>query len=163
MKPAPLKWNRGNPSLARQAGYWLLWTVPVLMLAGHFGWQTWHRARRENVSQRRSQAAARKARQSLRQAGSLAQQDPARAYNAAGQILTGYIADKLSRSITGLTQDGLGDVLISQGVEPELVERLLSCLMLSEMGWYSPAVSTMSTNDILAETERLITDLEKAF
>jgi hypothetical protein len=95
----------------------------------------------------------------LRQASN----NPTHSYNAAGQILTDYIADKLDRSISGLTQTDLSEMLLSRGIDPALVERVQTCLMFSEMGRYAPDSALAGSGDIITETTRLIEELEKAF
>ncbi len=159
VKPAPVTWAQGTPPLTDRAGYWLLWAVPAALVLGHLGWQFRKNRRLSNPAARRSEKAAKRAKQALRQASN----NPAHAYNTAGQILTDYIADKLDRPITGLTQTDLSQVLLSRGIEPALVERVQTCLMFSEMGRYAPDSALSGSGDILDATSRLIEELEKAF
>ena len=159
LKSAAAAWSLGGPSLTGKPGYWLLWMVPLLVIGGQLLWQQRQEHLKNNVATRRSQRAAKLARRALQQAA----KDPAHTHNTAGQILTEYIATKLNRSITGLTQTELADVLLAEGITPTLVERVQSCLMLSEMGHYAPESLGGDTGNILAETKNLIDELDKEF
>jgi hypothetical protein len=53
--------------------------------------------------------------------------------------------------------------LLSQGIDPALVKRVRTCLMLNEAGRYAPSGLQTSASDPLTETSRLIDELEKAF
>jgi len=159
LKPATSTWNLAGPALTAKQGYWILWMVPLLVIGGQLAWQQRQKRQANNIAARRSQQAAKWARRALQQAA----KNPAQSDHAAGQILTDYIARKLNRSVTGLTQPELADALLAQGVAPTLVERVQSCLMLSEMGRYAPESLGGGTGVILTETKRLIDELDKEF
>jgi hypothetical protein len=135
-----------------------LWTVPLLILAGHYGWQRRQSSRLNNVSLRRSKQAAGKAHRMLRDAGKGTATD---LYHACGQVLTTYLAEKLDRSLTGMTQSGVAQLLRELGVEAELADRVERCLMLSEMGRYAPADVYKAGDELIAETGSLIDELDK--
>ncbi len=158
LKPPSPTWSMGSAPLTQQAGYWLLWTVPLIMLTGYGSWRWWQAYRHDNVELRRSQGAAKKALRALRQA----RREPAEAHSSAGQILNNYLAARLGRSVTGLTQAELATLLQARNVEQELIGRVESCLMLSEMGRYAPGSANSPDADILAETEELIKELDLA-
>jgi hypothetical protein len=158
LKPPSPTWSMGSASLTKQAGYWLLWSVPLIMLAGYGGWRWWQAQRHSNIDLRRSQGAAKKARRALRQS----RKNPAEAHSSAGWILNDYLADKLGRSVTGLTQTELAALLQARGLDQALIGRVETCLTLSEMGRYAPGNANSANGDILAETEELIIELDKA-
>ena len=158
MKEAPAKWHLASKPLTQQNSFWLLWSIPLLVLAGHFSWQSWRTKRFDNADLRRSQKAARIARQAL----GAARKNPDGAYEAAGQILTTYLSEKLNQSIIGLTQTSLAQMLLEKGITPELVDRVQNCLMLSEMGRYAPTNANIASGDILVETKQIINELEKS-
>ena len=64
--------------------------------------------------------------------------------------------------MTGLTQTELATLLQARDVNPDLIGRVESCLMLSEMGRYAPGSANSPDADILAETQDLIRELELA-
>ena len=143
--------------LTQKAGYWLLWIVPLLFLVGQFGWQRRQKSIHDNPDIQRNKKAARKARQELRKA----RKNPLDARNAVGRILNQYLADKLNRSVVGQTRTSLSSFLLERGIDPDLVERVQTCLMLAEIGQYAPQSGQAYSGDLLDETEELISQLEK--
>jgi hypothetical protein len=143
--------------LTQKTGYWLLWIVPLLFLVGEFGWQRRQKSIHDNPDIQRNKKAARKAHQELRKA----RKDPKDARNAAGRILNQYLADKLNRSVVGQTHTSLSEFLLARGIDPGLVERAQTCLMLAEIGQYAPQSGQAYSSDLLDETEKLISQLEK--
>lgn len=157
-KAAPASWTSARAPLVRQPLFWVLWTVPLLLLAGQFGWQRRQMNRQNNVALHRSQQAAGKARQALKQAA----KDPGIAKSAAGQILTTYLVEKLDRPLVGATQSQLTELLIANGVSPDLASDVQDLLMASEMGRYAPGSTKPADDDLVAATHKLIGKLEKA-
>jgi hypothetical protein len=154
---APSFWSTAPRALPQQAGYWLLWGLPVALLAGQFVMQRRRQYLAGNAAQLRSRRAAREARAAL----DMARQSPTEADAAAGRILNDYLGAKLARSVTGMTRHGLSDLLRSRGVDPLLVDRVQTCLMLSEMGRYAPGGNGAATDDLLAETGRVVIALDR--
>ena len=128
------------------------------MLTGYGSWRWWQAHRHNNIELRRSQGAAKKAQRALRQA----RREPAQAHSSAGQILNHYLAAKLGRSVTGLTQPELASLLQAREVDQSLIGRVENCLMLSEMGRYAPVSAGSPNGDILVQTEELIKELDLA-
>lgn len=158
IKPATAPAKGASTQLTQRPEYWLLWCLPPLLLVGQWALQRQRRAREGDVVARRSRQAAAKARRQLRQAD----QDPAQAHVVAGRIVVDYIADKLDRPVGGWTQTRVADLLLERGVDTDLVERVQACLALGEMGAYAPAPDGSECREVLAETQRLIDDLERA-
>jgi hypothetical protein len=157
-KPAPPKWIQGSTLLTTLPGYWLLWTLPLFLLMGQLGWQQHLKSWKNDPSQRRRNGAAKKARRAVR----AAYKRPAEVYDAAGQILITFISEKLTRPISGLTQDELDQLLRSEGVAEDLIERVQNCITLSESGRYAPSGENSSPEELLRRTEKLIMELDKA-
>jgi hypothetical protein len=61
-----------------------------------------------------------------------------------------------------LTQDELDELLRSEGVDEELIERVQNCITLSEFGRYAPSEENSSPKELLRRTEKLIMELDKA-
>ncbi len=156
-KAASPAWNSGSSLLPEKAGYWLLWFVPLFVIGGHFAWQHSQKQRRDNVTLRRSQKAAKKAQQALRQVRKQAA-DP---NSAAGKILNEYIAENFNQSVTGMTQTDLSLLLRAHGAGESLAERVEACLTRCDMGQYAPTDFDNPSGDILKETEQLISDLDR--
>ena len=76
--------------------------------AGSFGLGRYRQQRRDTANERRSQSAAKRAQQALRDAR---KQPEGEANEAAGRILTRYLEEKLNVSVTGQTQTHLARML----------------------------------------------------
>ena len=155
-EPAPAKWSKATRSLPQRPGYWLLWGVPLALIAGQALWQRRLQYVQVNAGALRSQKAAKQAHQALKQARQH-QVDP---FVAAGRILTEYIGVKLNRSVIGLTQQGVVDALFTAGVDATLASRVQSILTQSEMGRFAPVGSLPASSDVLAQTEQVIDTLD---
>jgi hypothetical protein len=158
IKPVPPALNRATPSLTARPVYWLAWLAPLLAIAGHFVWQQRQMRRQSNAAQTRSSRARKQAQKAIHRARKQ-KQDP---YTAAGQILTGYLADKLNRPVTGLTRRALGDLLARQGIPLALTEQVNTCLAAAELGRFAPeATDPVHAQRLLDDVAALIKDLDK--
>ena len=157
----PLKDAAGSrysgSTLNQKAAYLLLWGLPLFLLVGQYGWQQRRKRLLNNPGARRSQKAAKKAYRALM----MAKNEPMEANSVVGRILTTYISEKLNRSIAGLTQTELSDLLLAQGVDADIINQVLICLSLSEMGQYAPTVQYDHETNMLSEAKGLIAELEK--
>jgi hypothetical protein len=156
-KAAPTNWIQGGTLLTKLPGYWLLWTLPLFLLMGQLGWQQYLKRWQNNPSQRRRNEAAKKASRAIR----AAYKRPAEVYDAVVQILVTFISEKLTRPISGLTQDELDELLRSEGVDEDLIERVQNCITLSEFGRFAQSGENSSPKELLRRTEKLIMDLDK--
>ncbi len=145
--------------LTQNGFYWMLWLLPLALIGGVFSWGQYQKHHHANADLRRSNKAAHKAKSALRQA----RKEPATANVAAGRLLSDYIADKLNRSIDGLTTENLTELLRAHGIETALTNRVTTCLTLSEMRRYAPDGTNLVDNNLLSETEQLIDALDAAF
>jgi hypothetical protein len=137
--------------------YWLLWLVPLTLLTGFYTWNRRHQRIKNNPEIKRNQQAARKAYQAIK----IAEKNTGGNRRDAGQIMRNYLADKLNRSITGLTYNEIAGVLASVGVNVELIDQTRNLLILSEMGQYAPVGSGTQSEDLLGELKRLLGELDK--
>lgn len=159
LKPAPSELSPASDPITRQGLYWAAWAFPLIGAAGYFAWQRRQRYWENNLGLARSSQARKKARRALTQARKQRQG----AYEAAGQILTTYLADKLDRPVAGLTHQALADLLAQQGVKTELIERIEVCLVSSELGRFAPgADSPDHAASLLKEVSILIDALEQS-
>lgn len=158
LKAAPSTWQQGSTQLARHYSYWVLWSIPLLVLAGHFGWKYYKAHMEAKTPDRRSRRAAQQAHIALRQAT----EAPDSAYAAAGAILNNYLASKLGLKIEGFTHMGVVQQLTAAGATPELVAQVQEIRFYSEMDGYAPPGTVDHAKDMLKTTERVIDELEKA-
>jgi len=157
-KPASELGHSSGAPLTGNAGFWLLWTLPMFLIMGSFGLSRYRQQRRDTAGERRSQSAAKRAQQALLDTR---KQPEGEANESAGRILSHYLEEKLNVSVTGQTQTYLARMLIEKGVNPALAERVQICLMLSEMGRYAPTGSNAGKGNLLSETEQVIIELDK--
>jgi len=146
--------------LHQRSGYWLLWLVPVALVAGQVVIQKRQNHRNNNADVIRSKQAAKKAERSLSRARK--GQADGTAVPTATAILTTYLSEKCNRSVAGLTQERLAELLRGAGVDNQLVKRVQNALTISENSRYAPSSYGIAANDLLAETENIIADLEKS-
>ena len=159
IKPAPSTLNTGNSPLTSRIGYWLAWAIPVIALIAYIGW--WRKARilRSDVGLARKVGAYKKATQAL----SLAKETQAEPYETSSRVLTDYISDRLGQAVTGLTHDGLTEVLVEHGFEPSIIGRVKTCLFTSDEGRYAPGGQAAVAIELLDETGAIISRLEEGF
>ncbi len=160
LKPVPTVLMPARPPITSSRVYWLLWGVPLLAVSGSLVWRRRQRRRQEESGWLRSSQAARKARRALTQA----ERSQSDSHAAAGQILDGYLSDKLNQPVAGLTHRALADLLHAHKLDEDLVQRILDCRRESEMGRYSPQpLEADQGRMLLQQVGRLIGDMEKQF
>lgn len=153
---APLK--RASAPLVARTEFWLLWLIPVGLVAGQLIWQRRQQYLLDSRATRRSQQAAHKANLALAELVASGGGD-----KGIHSVLCTYLAEKLDRSVIGLTQAELADVLIKAGVRAQLAERVCELLEASETSRYAPTGSLYPSSVAVLEAKRLIDDLERAF
>jgi hypothetical protein len=159
LKPVPARLGVSGGPLTASGLYWAAWAFPVLGAVGFFVWQGRQRYLENNLGLARSSQARRKARKALARARKQGQD----VYSAAGQILTAYLSDKLDRPVAGLTHQALAELLAGYGLRPDLVDRIETLLVTSELGRYAPGADDPGhAHSLLKEADALIGALEKA-
>jgi hypothetical protein len=143
--------------LASQPAFWVLWALPVALIAGQSVWRRGQRLSAFSAAGLRSQRAAKHANRALHEAG----KHPEVAGEAAGRILTEYLGAKLQRPITGLTRSALADLLLAHDVSLSLVARMQVILTQSEVGRYAPDGYAAAGSDLLADARQVIDALEQ--
>ncbi len=153
MKPAPTSWIN-SAALPQQTSYWLLWLLPLALVAGSFGASRYRKVRAASAESRRSSQAAKKALQALKQA---------RKTNAngtvAGDILQTYLSNKLGRGVKGLTQTELAALLTAHGASSAVASQVEAVLADAEAARFAPSAET-STNDLIDQTAAVIQSLD---
>lgn len=157
LKAAPTTWLRGSTNLAQQAGYWLLWGIPLLVVASQVGWQRYQSHEAEATPERQRRQAAQQAYIALRKS----MEKSGNAYIAAGVILNEYLAARFRINPEGLTHTALAQQLTNAGAPSRLVAMVQDIRSHSEMGAYAPSGSINQAEDMLKRTELVIHELEK--
>ena len=158
LKPVPSGIDFAEQPVTQSGLYWAAWALPVFGALGYWVWQKRQRYWDNNLGLARSSQARRKAKKAL----SRARKQKQGVYDAAGQILTTYLSDKLDRPVAGLTHQALTEMLAAKGVAPNLAERVEVVLVSSELGRFAPgADSPDHASSLLKEVDQLIDALEK--
>jgi hypothetical protein len=105
----------------------------------------------------RRQTARRTARKTLVQS----EQGGSQSYALIQRALLGYLSDKLNHPTVGLTAASLTTLLQEARLEPDLIERVQAILHQTDIGRFAP-IEESATRSLIADTRRLIDDLEKA-
>jgi len=158
IKPVPAVLSGEETSLLNEPLYWSAWVLPVLLVGGLWMWQNRRQYLLTNAAYARSQNARRAAQKILADA----QRAGVDSYAAAHRALLGYLSDKLSRPTAGLTNDNLVNLLKTTRLDPALIERVQEALAQIDIGRFAPG-SEAAVGSFLAETNKLINDLEKSF
>ncbi len=157
IKTVPPVLKSARAPLTAQPIYWLMWSLPLLALAGSTIWQRRQAHLQNNIGLARSLRAGKKAKRALAQARKYGN-DP---YSTAGQVLTTYLSDKFNQPIGGMTRPALTDLLKQHDLSAELVKRVQNCLTESDLGRFSPTASNPHHGErLLQEVEKLIDSLE---
>ena len=158
IKPAPAVLEPGAAPLTERGGYWIAWGLPLVILLAGVGWRLRTRIGRGDAMLVRMANAQSVARERLE----LARMEMDGPHAAAGRALTSYLGDKLGRPVTGLTHTGLSELLARRGVDDDLTRRVRASLASAEGAQFSSGeVPDSSAEELLAETENIIADLER--
>ena len=158
IKPVPTTLRSVSASMLADPLYWACWLAPLPVVAGVWVWQRRRRRMAEDIVFARRQTARRTARQILAQA----EQAGTDSYALIQRALLGYLSDKLNRPTVGLTAASLTNLLIEARLDPALIERIQAALAQTDVGRFAP-VEKAAAQALVAQTRRLIDELEKAF
>ena len=158
IKPAPETLGLASAPLTSQVWYWAAWVIPLVLLiaAG-----VWHR---RTVAYERDPIRARRLEAFNNAASILAQAERGELnpYDTAGRALSGYIGDKLNQPVAGMTREVLTGLLATRGVDPQVIQRVNDCLIVSDSGRFAPSgAESDAGRQLLGETENALVDLER--
>ncbi len=158
IKPVPTTLRSTEASMLTEPLYWGCWLAPLPVVAGVWLWQRRRRRLAEDIVYARRQMARRTAHRLLAQA----EQAGSDSYALIQRALLGYLSDKLNRPTVGLTTASLINLLQEARLEPDLIERVKAVLAQADVGRFAP-IEKAAAQALVAETRRLIDNLEKAF
>ncbi len=158
LKENPKTWGSEHPALAEQNAFWVLWSIPVLLLVGYFSLAIVNRPNAGKMMNKRKKKAERKAHLMLKQTV----KDRENAYEVAERALHGYLQDKLGISIRGLRMSEIGVILEEAGVPRSDASRVMDMLTLCESMRYAPISPKDSKKELFDEVEDIIHALEES-
>ena len=136
LKLAPEK--AATTALIGQPGFWLLWLIPLALVAVPVAYRRRQAYKAQNSDKIRSQQAAKQANQALQAAQKTGQE----VHAAALQIFHDYLAAKLNRSVAGLTRRDLLQILRDRGAGDGLLAEVQTFLDRCEYGRFAPTAQT---------------------
>ena len=154
IKPAPEK--TAVAPLTQSPAYWLLWLLPLGLVAGQWAYKRRQTYWQANGDKTRRQQAAKKAAQALQSA----QKNNQNPHTAVAHIFHEYLADKLNRAVHGLTRRELRQLLAEQSVGEGVLTDVEALLERCEYGRYTPAHDTDAT--LWSDAQAVIEKLEQA-
>lgn len=159
IKPVPSALNPASRGQTlNSVVYWVAWFVPLPLVVAAFMWQRRRDRFRADLAYAREVRAKREAFKIL----SEVQQIEADAPAAAGRALLGYLSDKLNKPTSGLTRDGLYNLLTQSKVPLPLIEQIAAVLQQVDIGRFAP-ISAGDSRALIDDTRSLIENLEKHF
>ena len=158
IKPVPETLGLANAPLTSQAWYWVAWVIPLALLIAAVVWHRRTQAyERDPVRARRLEA--------FKNAGNLlaqAEQGEVDLYETAGGAITAYVGDKLSEPVAGMTREALTGLLAARGVDPQVIQRVSDCLVVSDGGRFAPSGGESDAGrQLLSDTAAVLFDLEE--
>jgi len=153
LKLAPEK--AATTALTGQPGFWLLWLIPLALVAVPVAYRRRQAYKAQNSDKIRSQQAAKQANLALQTAQKTGQE----VHAAALQIFHDYLAAKLNRSVAGLTRRDLLHILRAHGAGDDLLAEVQTFLDRCEYGRFAPTAQTDTT--LWTDTAALIGKLEE--
>ena len=120
------------PRVRRTLVLQYLLVVALIAFVGELVIRRRERYLSENEDFIRSSRALKRARKALAQSRRKREDS----HGAAVRVLHSYLSDKVNRPVVGMTRSALAQVLLARGIQPELIDRVETCLTASEAGRY---------------------------
>lgn len=158
LKPGPESWAAAREPVTQQPLYWLLWSVPVALVLGQRGWQSYRNGRLAS-----GEKAKRQARKQAERALRDAPQDGPAGAAAAARILHGYLETVLGQPTAGLTRQQLAGLLTAHGAPASLAAQVQDVLQTCETHSFAPASTAgAGADDLPTQVAALIAALDQA-
>ena len=155
--PPALHKSRGE--MTDSVVYWVMWGLPLLVLAGAAVWRRRRDAWEAALLDSRRRNALPNAQSTL--ARSAAAGGDHRV--AAADAVLSYVSDRFGESLIGLTREALVDRLMDAGATTELAQRVEATLALGEAARYTPeAPYAGPTGDRIDRATQLLIELDGA-
>jgi hypothetical protein len=156
IKPTPGVLTSTAKPLAQQTGFQLLFLVPLGLVVGDLSLAYRKRYMETHAADLRRSLAYRRARRELKRISP-------RSKNVrleTARILLTYLEDQIQKPLAGLSHSALAQVLQSNGISPELSQRVIETLFASEASEYTPR-QPATYEQVMRSAMLLLEDLEK--
>ncbi|MFQ5864860.1 MAG: BatD family protein [bacterium] len=147
----------------RKWPFYLFLILPLVLLAGGYGYSKHLEKLSTNLAYARSRKANQMALKRLRKAKNQLSQGNSRLfYGEVSKALMGFIGDKLNVSAAGLITDQVDEMLRQRGINKEIVSEYMSCLQTCDYGRFAPTDSDNSEmKQFFEKAKKAIINLEK--
>lgn len=155
--------RKTGESLLTAKGFWIPFALPLLCLLGAVGYER-HLARlRGDVAYARARRARRVSRKRLSKAQAhLDRGSEKDFYQAVGQALMGYLADKLNVAQAGMVSQEVKESLRARGVSEESVAGYFDWLQICDLKQFAPSSSGQEEmRDLMAGAREALTRMEQ--
>jgi hypothetical protein len=158
------EWKRRGGDFYRSSWFTLLWILPLLALAGAFGYRRHLDKLSGNVAYARSRSANRMAMKRLSTAAQLLQVEKQKDYFAEiARALLGFAADKFNMAQAGMVTSELEARFKAKGIPAATIEQYLQLLKVCDYQRFAPSDVTLpQMQGIYKEAKEAIINLEKA-
>ncbi len=152
----------GEPLLTAK-GFWIPFSLPLLCLLGAVGYRRHLTRLKGDVAYARARKARRVSRQRLAQARThLDQRAEKEFYQAVGQALMGYLADKLNVAQAGMVSQEIKESLRARGIPDESLARYFDCLQICDLKQFAPSSSGQEEmRDLMVSAREALARMEQ--
>ena len=162
IKDGTFRLNLAGSRFFGSTGFWLMLIIPLaLFILLLFMWRK-RMARRSNTVLMKNLKATKIARKRLQKAEAFKKsgnQDDF--YIAISQALWGYLGDKFSINLSGLSIDSVQDALTKQNVNDAIITQFIETLNNTEFARFAPGEKTVNMERIYNEALEIITKIER--
>jgi hypothetical protein len=161
IKTDDVKFQQSGTFHVNSIKYYLILLAGLLAFAGILLLRKQSIKRNADIRRVKNRKANKKARKSLKTAASyLKKGEKEPFYDEMLHAMWGYLGDKLSLPVAGLSKESAMKTLVNRGVEKANVQAYLDLIDTCEMAKYAPAESDIQMNELYQQGVKLLSTLE---
>jgi len=163
IKEDPGRFNRKGVYIYKKPGYWLIQAAGLLIFFSWLGFYRYNERIKNDVGYARRLAAPREAKRGIKVAQEmLGENDTVKFFDAIFGTLRGYLTDRLHLPAGSITQDTVGEVLKSKGVDEGVRNKIRSILDDCDVARYAPSeFDREKMKNILQDMRNIIDYMER--
>lgn len=164
MMPVSLTSARDAKPYIRRFAYWLLYIIPVILLAGALIGRRKYSDMMADVEGLRSRRAGKMARRRLKRCGTcMHHAREEEFYDEMLKAVWGYLRDKLKLPLSELNRENVSQLLFDNHISSGNIDEVLRLLDECEFAKYSPSSSRRSMRDVYDDATVILNSLESDF
>ena len=155
--------RKTGESLLTAEGFWIPFSLPLLCLLGAVGYRRHLTRLKGDVAYARARRARRISRKRLARAQAHLDQGAEKEfYQAVGQALMGYLADKLNAAQAGMVSQEVKESLRVRGIPEESLTRYFDCLQICDLKQFAPSSSGREEmRNLMASAREALTRMQQ--